>query len=151
MTNEELENKISEKFVSIMQKFCNFTVEHLIQNCSPYFKTFIMVCMKMMSKEKINFIMSSEEIQKTNKMFRYFKVPDNIYLIPESITTSFELQQLRQNIRQLEIQNKDNQKLERIYNMLDMIDNLLDAKDVLDKLQFFTEVAQQIECECSQN
>lgn len=141
MTNEALENRIAEKFVSIMRKLRNLAVGHLMQNCSPYFKTLIMACMKMMDEEKINFTMSLEDRQATNDMFCYLGVPDRIRVVP-SASAGYPLQ-TESYIRTL----KDNQKLQRIYNLLDMVDNLLDAKDICDKLQTFKELSQQIENE----
>lgn len=143
MTNEELENKIAEKFVSIMRKIRNLVVGHLIQNCSPYFKTLIMACMKMMDEEKINFTMSSEERQATNDMFCYLGVPDRIRLVPNFSDKTPLQKQMEYNIRML----KDNQKLEKLYNLLDRIDNLLDVEDIYDKLKTIGELAQQIDNE----
>lgn len=143
MTNKELENKIAEKFISIMRKLRNLAMGYLMENCSPYFKTLIMACMKMMQKEEINFKMSPEERQATNDMFRQFGVPDRIRLVSDFSDSSYFQMPMDYSLKKL----KDNQKLQRIYNLLDRVDNLLDAKDMYDKLQTFKELSQQIENE----
>ncbi|MBE6455244.1 MAG: hypothetical protein E7014_02175 [Alphaproteobacteria bacterium] len=143
MTNKELENKIAEKFISIMRKLRNLAMGYLMENCSPYFKTLIMACMKMMQKEEINFKMSPEERQATNDMFRQFGVPDRIRLVSDFSDSSYFQMPMDYSLKKL----KDNQKLQRIYNLLDRVDNLLDAKDMCDKLQTFKELSQQIENE----
>lgn len=143
MTNKELENKIAEKFISIMRKLRNLAMGYLMENCSPYFKTLIMACMKMMQKEEINFKMSPEERQATNDMFRQFGVPDRIRLVSDFSDSSYFQMPMDYSLKKL----KDNQKLQRIYNLLDRLDNLLDAKDMCDKLQTFKELSQQIENE----
>ena len=116
---------------------------YLMENCSPYFKTLIMACMKMMQKEEINFKMSPEERQATNDMFRQFGVPDRIRLVSDFSDSSYFQMPMDYSLKKL----KDNQKLQRIYNLLDRVDNLLDAKDMCDKLQTFKELSQQIENE----
>lgn len=143
MTNKELENKIAEKFISIMRKLRNLAMGYLMENCSPYFKTLIMACMKMMQKEEINFKMSPEERQATNDMFRQFGVPDRIRLVSDFSDSSYFQMPMDYSLKKL----KDNQKLQRIYTLLDRVDNLLDAKDMCDKLQTFKELSQQIENE----
>ena len=143
MTNKELENKIAEKFISIMRKLRNLAKGYLMENCSPYFKTLIMACMKMMQKEEINFKMSPEERQATNDIFRQFGVPDRIRLVSDFSDSSYFQMPMDYSLKKL----KDNQKLQRIYNLLDRVDNLLDTKDMCDKLQTFKELSQQIENE----
>lgn len=146
MTNEELENKIAEKFVSIMRKLRNLVVGHLSQNCSPCFKIVVMACMKMMDEEKINFPMSSEERQATNDMLLKLNVPDRIRLVPNFSGGNETLRQLNVNLKML----KNNQKLVNFYNLLDMVDTLLDAKDIYDKLETLNELSLKIEQECNQ-
>lgn len=143
MTNKELENKIAKKFISIMRKLRNLAMGYLMKNCSPYFKTLIMACMKMMQKEEINFEMSPEERQATNDIFRQFGVPDRIRLVSDFSDSSYFQMPIDYSLKKL----KDNQKLQRIYNLLDRVDNLLDTKDMCDKLQTFKELSQQIENE----
>lgn len=143
MTNKELENKIAEKFVNIMRKIRNLAVGHLIQNCSPYFKTLIMVCMKMMEKEEINFSMKPDEREEINKMFRYVEVPDRFCLVSSSSNRSPFQKRMDKTVKML----KDNQKLERIYNLLDKIDILLGAKDFYDKMQTIGELTYQLDNE----
>lgn len=151
MTNKELENKIAEKFVSIMRKLCGFVVGHFIQDCSPYFKTLIMACVKMTTIEKIKIPMSSDECQTTNKMFRYFDIPEGIYIIGGKTYEDTIQKQFDENLKMLEVLNKDNRKLERIYNLLDKIDILLGAKDFYDKMQTIGELAQQLDNEYKEN
>lgn len=139
MTNEELENKISEKFVSIMRKIRNLAAGYLTQACSPYFKALIMACMEMMDKEKINFTMFYEEQQAINRMFRYFGVPDRIRITSNTSGGS--------PFQNTTIQLKDNKKLERLYNILNTIDSLLCVKDICDKLKTIEELTRQIERE----
>lgn len=146
MTNEELENKIAEKFVSIMRKLRNLVVGHLTQNCSPCFKTVVMACMKMMDEEKINFTMSPEEQRATNEMFLKLNVPDGIRLVPNFSAGGETLRQLNASLKRL----KNNQQLISYYNLLDMIDTLLDAKDIYDKLETLNELTLKIEQECDQ-
>lgn len=146
MTNEELENKIAEKFVSIMRKLRNLVVGHLTQNCSPCFKIVVMACMKMMDEEKINFPMSSEERQATNEMFLKLNVPDRIRLVPNFSGGNETLRQLNASLKML----KNNQKLVNFYNLLDMVDTLLGAKDIYDKLETLNELSLKIEQECNQ-
>lgn len=147
MTNEELKKKIAEKFVSIMRKLRNIVAGYFTQNCSPYFKTLIMACMKMLEKEEINFSMEPDEREATNNMFYYLGVPDRIRLVPNFSDGREDLWQINDNLRMLKTYNKDNQKLENLYNLLDTIDNLLDAKDICDKLELIGEVTQQLENE----
>lgn len=146
MTNEELEKKIAEKFVSIMRKLRNLVVGHLTQNCSPCFKTVVMACMKMMDEEKINFTMSPEEQRATNEMFLKLNVPDGIRLVPNFSAGGETLRQLNASLKRL----KNNQQLISYYNLLDMIDTLLDAKDIYDKLETLNELTLKIEQECDQ-
>ena len=137
MTNQELENKISEKFISIMRKLRNIIAGHLMQDCSPCFKALVMACMKMMDKEEINFTMSSEEQQATNDMFLKLNVPNGIRLVPNFSGGNETLRQLNDSLKML----KDNQKLKKIYSLLDMVDTLLDAKDIYDKLETLNAVS----------
>lgn len=146
MTNEELENKIAEKFVSIMRKLRNLVVGHLTQNCPPCFKAVIMACMKMMDEEKINFTMSPEEQQATNDMFLKLNVPDGIRLVPNFSGRNETLRQFNASLKML----KNNQKLVKFYNLLDMVDTLFDAKDIYDKLETLNELSLKIEQECNQ-
>lgn len=146
MTNEELENKIAEKFVSIMRKLRNLVVEHLTQNCPPCFKTVVMACMKMMDEEKINFTLSSKEQQATNEMFLKLNVPDGIRLVPNFSGSNETLRQFNASLKML----KNNQKLINFYNLLGMVDTLLDAKDIYDKLETLHELSLKIEQECNQ-
>ncbi len=143
MTNKELKNKISEKFVSIMRKLRNIVAGYFMQNCSPYFKTLIMACMKMMEKEEINFSMTSDEREATNKMFRYIKVPDRFCLVSSSSNRSSCQKQEDKTVKM----SKDNQKLQKVYNLLDQVDTLLGAKDFYDKIQTISELTQQLEKE----
>jgi hypothetical protein len=147
MTNKELKNKIAEKFVSIMRKLRNIVMGKLMQNCSPYFKTLVMACMKMMEKEEINFTMSSEEQQATNDMFYYLGVPDRIRLIPNFSDGREDHRRINDNLNVPE----NNPKLENIYNLLNTIDNLLDAKDIYGNLKLIEELSLQIEREETNN
>jgi hypothetical protein len=147
MTNKELKNKIAEKFVSIMRKLRHIVMGQLMQNCLPYFKTLIMACMKMMEKEEINFTMSSEERQATNDMFYYLGVPDRIRLIPNFSDGREDHRQINDNLNVPE----NNPKLENIYNLLNTIDNLLDAKDIYGNLKLIEELSLQIEREETNN
>jgi hypothetical protein len=147
MTNKELKNKIAEKFVSIMRKLRHIVMGKLMQNCSPYFKTLVMACMKMMEKEEINFTMSSEERQATNDMFYYLGVPARIRLIPNFSDGREDHRQINDNLKVPE----NNPKLENIYNLLNTIDNLLDAKDIYGNLKLIEELSLQIEREETNN
>lgn len=146
MTNEELENKIAEKFVSIMRKLRNLVVGYLTQNCPPCFKTVVMACMKMMDEEKINFTMSPKEQRATNEMFLKLNVPDGIRLVPNFSGGNETLRQLDASLKML----KNNQQLVNYYNLLDMIDTLLDAKDIYDQLETLNELSLKIKQECDQ-
>jgi hypothetical protein len=151
MTADTLENKIAEKFVSIISKLRNIILKQMLQNCAPSFKILIMICMDIMEKEKISFHMNFNEQNITNQVLCYLGVPGRIRSVSNSSCANESYGLMNYNLGISNTHNTDNQKRINFYNFLDTIDNLLSLPDVGQQLRLIEELALQCEQEYKAN
>lgn len=69
MTKQELKERITEKFFSILYKLSKLIVDDLTKNASPQFRFLISGCMEIMERNDINFSMNKQQRDFFNSLF----------------------------------------------------------------------------------
>ena len=129
MTKQELEEKIKEKFLSILYKLSKFIMDDLTENFSPQFRYLISGCMEVMEREHLNFDIEEQARISYNNLFA-------------RIGSRCRITQIH-NIRVIGYESRINNldQLKKIYNVFNEIDNLLSK---LDKTKQFITIISDI-------
>ena len=116
MTEQELQEKIKDKFLSILRKLAKFIVEDLTKNASPQFRYLISGCMEAMERYNLSFDMNGEQRETYNNLFA--QIGSRCRINPKYNNNGI--------VYNTPYINNMNQ-LEKIYSAFEKIDNFLSA------------------------
>lgn len=140
MTNEELEEKISEKFKSIILKLCKIVNGNIISQYPVQIRALIDSCFSVLSKEKISVSFDDKEADNVNQLCRNMQLA---YTINKFSQVGNYVSASTDTLKSLEI-NLQKIRLQAIYNIMDKIDILLDGVDLHDKINLIIELTKEL-------
>lgn len=113
MTEQELKEKIKEKFLSILYKLSKFIMDDLTENFYPQFRYLISGCMEAMEREHLNFDIEEQARMAYNNLLA-------------RIGSHCRITQIH-NIRVVSYKSCGNNldQLNKIYSVFNEIDNIL--------------------------
>ncbi|MBR1778285.1 MAG: hypothetical protein IJ752_06855 [Alphaproteobacteria bacterium] len=122
MTNQELKERITEKFLSILHKLSKLIVDDLTKETFPQFRFLISGCMEIMERNNISFSMNKQQREFFNSLF--IGVGSRCRIAQRNSNGGIIYESYNDNIEQLV----------NDYNVLEQVDNFLSAIERTNKV-----------------